>query len=334
MNSIPEFIDKLEEYIIVNCTEQFYSYTRNGVQGALLIKNNDNNNRTIFKSYSTNQRKGLSKIQHSMESTSSFKGHKIDNYVFVAPHFRNNSKRYTLFDDELTLLEVNFYDKTLSIYGSKNIDKSLFEMLLKFSQYLKFGINYDFKGILTFSGEKDGVQQVKAVESKEENPSAFFSYSWDNEPHKHWVLKLAADLIKSGIKVLVDEWDLSNYKNDINVFMESGIRECNYVIMVCTPNYAQKANNREGGVGTENTIITGEYYDEKTGEKYIPIVKDYSTNFKESLPTYLKTKYAIDFKDDSKYKQKFDELLRRILKVPKFKRPELGTLPKLESEEL
>lgn len=334
MEFIPEFIDKLEEYMHENWTHYFYPYTRKGELSALLIKNLADDKRTIFKFYITERSIGLSKIQKSIDSTPSLKGHNIDNYVFVGRNFRDNSKRYTGIDNSLTLLEVDLDDKIISLHGSMNIDVTLFNILIEFSDYLGFEINYDFKGILKHKGYKNGIQQIKTVETKEETPSVFFSYSWDNDSHKYWILKLAADLIRKGIKVIIDEWDLREFNNDMHLFMESGIRDSDYVIMVCTPNYAEKANKREGGVGIENTIITGEYYDEKKGGKYIPIVRNYPKNFTESLPSYLKTKYAIDFEDGSKYKQKFDELLRRILNVPKYKRPKLGTLPKLESKEL
>ena len=85
--------------------------------------------------------------------------------------------------------------------------------------------NYDFKGILRHKGGKNGIQQVKTVEKiKEENPSAFFSYSWDDRVHKLWVLKLAAHLIRNGINVIIDAWDLSKFNNDMHEFMEYGIR--------------------------------------------------------------------------------------------------------------
>ena len=335
MECISEFIGKLEEYVHENGKYPFYPYTRKGKLSALLIKNLVDNKRTIFKFYVTEGNIGLRKIKKSIDSTRSLKGHDIDNYVFVGRNFRDNSKRYTGIDNSLTLLEVDLDDKLISIHGSMNVDTTLFKVLIEFSDYLGYETNYDFKGILKYKGGKNGIQQVKTVEKiKEETPSVFFSYSWDDRFHKLWVLKLAAHLIRNGINVIIDEWDLSKFNNDMHVFMESGIRDSDYVIMICTPKYAKKANEREGGVGIENTIITGEYYDKKKGRKYIPIVRNYSKKFTESLPSYLKTKYTIDFNDDSEYEQKFDELLRSLLNVPKYKRPELGNLPKLESKEL
>jgi hypothetical protein len=162
----------------------------------------------------------------------------------------------------------------------------------------------------------------------------FFSYAWDDEKHKLWVLRLASNLIKNGIDVIIDEWNLEDYNNDLHHFMESGIRESDKVIMICTPNYARRANDRAGGVGIEHTIITGEFYDKDKANKYIPIVRNYKSSFLECLPAYMKTRYAIDFSGEDDYKGKFDELVRKILNVPRFKKPQLGSLPALRSDEL
>jgi hypothetical protein len=116
--------------------------------------------------------------------------------------------------------------------------------------------------------------------------------------------------------------------------MESGIRESDKVVMICTPNYARRANDRKGGVGVEHTIITGEFYDKDKANKYIPIAKNYAKSFLECLPAYMKTRYAIDFSQEDDYKSKFDELVRRIRNVPRFKKPQLGKLPDLRSNEL
>jgi len=164
-------------------------------------------------------------------------------------------------------------------------------------------------------------------------PTVFISYSWDNEDHQLWVLKLASKLIRNRVNVLIDEWDLVKYRNDLHYFMESGIRESDYVIIICTPNYAERANCRKGGVGIENTIITGEFYDENNYTKYILIARNYDKNVTECLPSYLKTKFAMDFKDDSKYDQKIEAILRKIYNIPRYERPKLAeTPPDLKSE--
>jgi len=147
-------------------------------------------------------------------------------------------------------------------------------------------------------------------------------------------LKLASDLIKNGVVVKIDEWDLDDYDNDLNKFMETGIRESDFVLMICTKNYAERTNNRKGGVGVESTIITGEYYDKNNAKKYIPIIKSENHDRQECLPSYLKSKLAIDFSSAPEYDDSFESLLRRIAGKPKFKKPELGSFPDLPVSEI
>ena len=214
-----------------------------------------------------------------------------------------------------------------------NIDRNLKAVLISFFESHRFDLKFDFEGMLQHEGFIGDEQKVKK-EEQITNPTVFVSYSWDSEEHKLWVLKLAANLIRSGVKVLLDEWDLVKYGNDLHLFMESGIRNSDFVLIVCTPNYAQRANERKGGVGIENTIITGEFYDKKSEMKYLPIVRDYKAKIAESMPSYLKTKAAVDFKSDSKYEQKIEELLRRIFNIPRYKKPELGKIPNLKTSSI
>jgi len=39
-------------------------------------------------------------------------------------------------------------------------------------------------------------------------PKLFVSYSHDSQPHKDWVLQLATRLVKNGVDVILDQWDL------------------------------------------------------------------------------------------------------------------------------
>jgi hypothetical protein len=132
--------------------------------------------------------------------------------------------------------------------------------------------------------------------------------------------------------VLVDEWDLRDYNDDLHLFMESGIRESDFVVLVCTPEYAKRVNDRKGGVGVESTIITGEFYDPTKASKLVPIMKKGTRGRDNCLPSYLKSRYAIDFTGDSTYQVKLEELLRRLFGQPRYRKPELGPIPQFGSE--
>ena len=80
-------------------------------------------------------------------------------------------------------------------------------------------------------------------------PRVFVSYSHDSAEHKGWVLNLATTLRHRGVDAVLDQWDLKPGK-DLGHFMETNLVGCDFAIMVCTPNYVQKANAGTGGVGS------------------------------------------------------------------------------------
>lgn len=325
------FLGKLKRYIEKYEDKQFWVYSNYRETGSLLIKNLSNERRIIFKPWDTEYVIGRKKTEGFINLHNEYKGQNIDNYIFIGRNFRDISKQFAIEGNSITLIELDFDNSKIRIIGSKNLDKTLLNILIEFADSIQFEIIYDSESMLRHIGLKNGVKEVNIVEKRLTNPTVFISYSWDNSKHKIWVLKLANDLIKNGVKVIIDEWDLRNYRNDLHIFMESGIRDSDHVIIICTSNYAKKANIREGGVGVENTIITGEFYDENKNGKYISIARDYDNNVKGCLPSYLKTKFAIDFKNDSKYDQNLEELLRIIHNKPKYIRPELGKIPNLKS---
>lgn len=325
-----EFIDKLEKYLLKRHRANLWVYARNSSIGSLLVKDKVNEKVAVFKSSDSINPIGGSRIEKYINRTKKFKGHNVDRYFYVANDFKENAKRLVKVNKQLTLISYNDEKQEITINGAMNIDINLLNILIEFSTYLKVAISYDFVGLLKHQRfDSNKTQPITQIEEREKAPLVFFSYSWDSEEHKLWVLKLAAELLKNGIDVIIDEWDLDKYKNDLHLFMESGIRDADKVIMICTPTYAIKANERKGGVGIENTIITGEFYDESKAIKYIPIARSYSKRLTECLPSYVKTRYTIDFKDNEKYKNSFDELIRKILNVPKFKKPDLGQMPML-----
>lgn len=157
------------------------------------------------------------------------------------------------------------------------------------------------------------------------NPRCFISYSWDNDSHKDWVRKLAECLQSNGIDALLDQWDV-HLGMDIPVYMETSIREADYVLLICTPAFARKANAGHGGVGYEKAIVTGEIFLRTANpRKFIPLLVSGSPD--DSLPSYLKSRVFLDFRKPSKETLRIEELLRHIYDKPRFVRPPQGKRP-------
>jgi hypothetical protein len=122
----------------------------------------------------------------------------------------------------------------------------------------------------------------------------FFSYSHDSEEHKAWVQTAARDLASRGVETILDQDDLKpGY--DILQFAEAAVESSNFVLMVCTPNYARKANGRTHGVGWEVSVITSELYAGATG-KFIALLRQGTPE--QSIPNFMKTKLWIDVRND------------------------------------
>ena len=156
------------------------------------------------------------------------------------------------------------------------------------------------------------------------SPKVFASYSHDSPKHKEWVLRLCTQLRKNGVDVILDQWDLG-LGGDLTSFMESGVRDADEVIVICTPDYVEKANTRQKGVGYEGSMITAELYQNLETTKFIPIIRQSSGNKK--TPDFLGTRVYIDFTDDSQFDVKFNELLRTIHQAPRVRKPPLGKNP-------
>jgi hypothetical protein len=83
-------------------------------------------------------------------------------------------------------------------------------------------------------------------------PKLFISYSWSTPEHEQWVLDLATALRESGVDVILDKWDLKEGHDSVS-FMEKMVTdpEISKVLIVSDKMYAEKADGRAGGVGTE-----------------------------------------------------------------------------------
>ncbi|HNC50307.1 MAG TPA: TIR domain-containing protein, partial [bacterium] len=101
-------------------------------------------------------------------------------------------------------------------------------------------------------------------------PRLFISYSWSTPEREQWVIDLAMELVNSGVDVILDKWDLREGHDSI-AFMEKMVTDpsISKVIIVCDQVYANKADDRTGGVGTETQIISAEVYAKQSQDKFV-----------------------------------------------------------------
>lgn len=140
-------------------------------------------------------------------------------------------------------------------------------------------------------------------------PTVFVSYSWTPMQNQETVFKLITMLRQDGVRVIYDKEYLSPGQN-INYFMEKALKANNVdnIIVVCNKDYAEKANNRQGGVGYEAGIIIPEIKSAPLQRRIIPVVAETDANGNPYLPTKFKELYYIDLTEENGY----DELIKAI----------------------
>lgn len=165
-------------------------------------------------------------------------------------------------------------------------------------------------------------------------PKIFISYSWSSSNR---VLELAERLMANGVDVILDKWDLKE-GHDKYAFMEQSVNnpEIDKVLIICDKAYADKANNREGGVGDETVIISPEIYGNVAQEKFIPVIFEVDEKANPYCPTYIKSRIYIDLStEDDRYEANYEILLRNIHNKPLYRKPSIGIVPEwLENESI
>ena len=137
----------------------------------------------------------------------------------------------------------------------------------------------------------------------------FVSYSWDDKNHKAWVSRLAADLLRDGIEIRLDQWH-AELGDPLPAFMEREIRDNDYVVIVCTPEYRRKSDAGTGGVAFEGAIMTSEIAEGGNHRKYIPVLARGAWG--EAAPSWLRGKRYADLSKAERYAVSYGELLRTL----------------------
>ena len=135
-------------------------------------------------------------------------------------------------------------------------------------------------------------------------PECFLSYAWGVPEHERWVEKrLATDLQKAGIEVVLDKWENSRIGSSILRFVER-IEECGHVIVVGTPLYRQKAKNvasAKGSVVASEWDLVGIRMLATDAQKQTVLPVLLAGEDSESFPPLLRGRVYGDFRDEGAY---------------------------------
>lgn len=156
------------------------------------------------------------------------------------------------------------------------------------------------------------------------HPTAFISYSWDDDDHRAWVASLAERLRRDGVDVKLDKWHAVP-GDQLPAFMEREIRSNSFVLIVCTPNYKKKSDARKGGVGYEGDIMTAEVFTTQNHRKFIPILG--RGIWEEAAPSWLAGKYYVDLSESARFERQYQDLLSTVT-GQRPAAPPLGPAPK------
>ncbi|WP_371919426.1 toll/interleukin-1 receptor domain-containing protein [Pseudomonas sp. URIL14HWK12:I12] len=144
-------------------------------------------------------------------------------------------------------------------------------------------------------------------------PKVFVSYSWDSPEHRQWVAHLAATLRSNGIDAILDQWHVRGGE-DLAAFMDRSLREADRVLVICTEGYYQRAVARQGGVGYEHTMVTGELMRDVGSNKFIPIVRQ--SGYQTQVPPELSGRLRYDLAPGPNYAAQLETLIRDLHNVP------------------
>lgn len=149
----------------------------------------------------------------------------------------------------------------------------------------------------------------------------FISYKYQDESRNAWVDKFYRDLRNIGIDAKLYNYEVS-IGESFSDYMARGIRECDYVMFIITPEAVKAVESGIGAVAFEMQIANARRM--KDGLKIIPIFRE-----GDETSTYLLDHRYLDFRNDDEYDLRFAELIQWLF--GKIKSPALGDVP-VESE--
>ena len=168
---------------------------------------------------------------------------------------------------------------------------------------------------------EQAVFRVRAyvAEQKITPPESFISYAWGVPEHERWVEKrLATDLQKAGIDVVLDRWHNAQIGASVARFVER-IEKSDRIVMIGTPLYRRKYENKDTSTGyvvaAEVDLITNRLLGtEAQKQSVLPLLLDGEKT--ASLPPLLHGRVYADFRDELAYFATAFDLILSLYQIP------------------
>jgi len=139
--------------------------------------------------------------------------------------------------------------------------------------------------------------------------SLFISYGHEGPAHVEWVETLARQLQRDGFGVVLDRWHCGPGE-PLPQFMETSIRTCDFVLVICTPAYKAQSDQRSGGIGYESNVMTAEVLVDRKMRKFIPVLRIGS--WADAAPSWLRGNLYIDLRKGDLDSNEYRQLIRAL----------------------
>ncbi|PZF32059.1 toll/interleukin-1 receptor domain-containing protein [Curtobacterium sp. MCPF17_051] len=156
-------------------------------------------------------------------------------------------------------------------------------------------------------------------------PRVFVSYSWDSPEHQLWVREVfVAGLRRRGVDAVMDAHELLPGAN-VTRFMRSSIQRADHIAVICTPNYARRAEAGTGGVGEEAVLIRQLLPNLRPAQRVVPVLRGGTAN--EAVPPMLGQAMFVDARSDDDVALVLNELAAAFFGMPMTPAPPMAAPP-------
>ena len=116
----------------------------------------------------------------------------------------------------------------------------------------------------------------------------------------------------NGLRVIVDQ-EILKLGDSLSHFMEKAIEQSDFVLVICTKNYKKRADERTGGVGYEQDLMTAERLAGQSS-KFIPVLRE--GDWYSALPKWLTGRLGVDLRGEKYSEDNFQNLVEHLLHSP------------------